>query len=165
MRIRCARSFVADLGAKRLFKHGNALRLQEKTFCLLELLLRSPRQVVPYHEIEDYLWPDAPVDANRGISDAARKLRHALGSTRDQLKSVPLEGYRLMVDITAEDGTALTTAPQGYEVNAETPLRGAGLRAPERAQEEEIEKQEYGSRELLQEGEESLPTFPLSDAS
>jgi len=97
MKIQFAGKFVADLDTGELFRHGRLRRLQDKPFRLLQLLLARPQCLVPYHEIEQQLWPNVNVDARHGIKVVAQKMRAALGADGRRLQCLRGRGYRLML--------------------------------------------------------------------
>src|SRR5215467_5912451 len=74
--------FEADLVAGELRRRGLKVRLQERPFQLLILLLLRAGQVVTREELRQALWPaDTFVDFDNSINTAVNKLRTALGDT------------------------------------------------------------------------------------
>ncbi|HEY6290503.1 MAG TPA: winged helix-turn-helix domain-containing protein [Terriglobia bacterium] len=123
MRVQFDRRFVADLDTGELFRNGRLRRLQDKPFRFLELLLSRPRQLVKYHEIAGFLWPDVKVDTRHGVKEAAQKVRQALGSRARRLQCLRGRGYRLMMDITepceadsvrTADALGASSVPAGF---------------------------------------------------
>src|ERR1700694_288830 len=51
-------TFEVDLHAREVRKHGMHVRLEEKPFRILELLLERPGKVVTRRALRDSLWPD-----------------------------------------------------------------------------------------------------------
>ena len=87
--------FEVDLEAGELRKHGRKLKLQEKPFQILTILLERPGRVVSREELVKRLWPDDTfVDFERGLNTAIRKLRSALGDSADHgLQLYPAERF------------------------------------------------------------------------
>jgi DNA-binding winged helix-turn-helix (wHTH) protein len=94
--------FEADLRSGELRRNGHSLRLQEKPFQLLAILLETPGEVVSKEELQKRLWPDVTVDADAGLGEAVYKLRQALGDSVQApryIETVPKRGYRLVAAV------------------------------------------------------------------
>ena len=111
-----------DLEAGELRKHGHKLKLQEKPFQILTILLERPGRVVSREELVKRLWPDDTfVDFERGLNTAIRKLRSALGDSAEEphyIETVARRGYRFIGTLhkparppTAEEPPALPALP------------------------------------------------------
>ncbi len=104
--------FEVDLEAGELRKHGRKLKLQEKPFQILTILLERPGRVVSREELVKRLWPDDTfVDFERGLNTAIRKLRSALGDSAEKphyIETVARRGYRFIgtLDKPARSSTA-----------------------------------------------------------
>jgi DNA-binding winged helix-turn-helix (wHTH) protein/tetratricopeptide (TPR) repeat protein len=103
-------SYEANVGEGTLTKAGFRIRLQEKPFKILALLLLRPGQLVTREEIQQQLWPgDTFVEFDAGLNTAMRKLRAALSDSADNptfIETVPRRGYRFLVPITVVDTKA-----------------------------------------------------------
>lgn len=93
-------SFEADLNSGELFRKGSRVRIQEKPFRLLAILLQHPGDMVSREDLHRALWPeDTFVDFDVGLNTAIRKLRAALQEDTDRpryIETVPRRGYRLI---------------------------------------------------------------------
>ena len=71
--------FEADFAAQKLWKRGSPVRLQEKPFLLLSLLLEHPGEVVTRDELRRRLWSsDTFVEFDDGLNAAVGKVRYVL---------------------------------------------------------------------------------------
>jgi pentatricopeptide repeat protein len=95
--------FKADVSRGELVKAGVKLRLQEKPFRLLAILLDSPNEIVSREELRNRLWPaDTFVEFDDGLNAAVKKLRIALGDSADEprfVETVPRRGYRFIAPV------------------------------------------------------------------
>jgi len=92
--------FVADSQSGELFRAGEKVRVQEKPFQILLMLLRRSGEVVTRKEICRAVWPDFIFSqANGSLNTAMRKLRTSLGEKPGQtqiIETVGSRGYRLL---------------------------------------------------------------------
>ncbi len=58
-------SFEVNFCSRELHKHGMRIRMEEKPFQILEMLLESPGQVVTRKLLREKLWPDTYVGYER----------------------------------------------------------------------------------------------------
>ena len=95
--------FEVDLRAGELLKRGHKIKLQEKPFQILEILLEQPGEMVGRQELAERLWPaDTFVDFERGLNTAIGKLRTALGDSAEKpryIETVARRGYRFIGSI------------------------------------------------------------------
>jgi DNA-binding winged helix-turn-helix (wHTH) protein len=88
--------FEIDLRTAELLKGGRPIRIQEKPFQVLTLLLERPGDLVTREELRRALWPaDTFVDFDVGLNTAIRKLREALGDSADDphfIETLPRRG-------------------------------------------------------------------------
>jgi len=102
---RCAQfgPFQADLANKALHRRGLRLRVQDKPFQILELLLERPGEVVSRETLQARLWPSGTyVDFDKGLNTAIKKLRQALGDsagTPIYVETLPRRGYRFLAPV------------------------------------------------------------------
>jgi TolB-like protein/DNA-binding winged helix-turn-helix (wHTH) protein/Flp pilus assembly protein TadD len=96
--------FEVDLHTGDLRKHGHRIRLQEKPFQILSLLLERAGEVVTRDELRQRLWPaDTFVDFDANLNTSLNRLRQALGDTANEqnfIRTVPRQGYRFIATIT-----------------------------------------------------------------
>jgi TolB-like protein/Tfp pilus assembly protein PilF len=94
--------FEIDLRARELRKRGMRLRLQEKPFQILELLLEKPGDVVSRKELRDKLWPGIVAGFDRSLNTAINTLRQALGDSAGSPRFVETRsrrGYRFIAPV------------------------------------------------------------------
>ena len=95
--------FAADLRTGELFKSGIRIKLQDRPFAILAMLLEHPGEVITRDEIRVHLWPDGTfVDFDHNISSAVGKLRAALADTAVSPRYIETvgRGYRFVAEIT-----------------------------------------------------------------
>jgi len=113
--------FELDLESAELRKHGIKIKLQQKPFQILALLLERPGEVVTREELQQRLWPsDVFVDFESGLNNAVKKLRAALGDSAETprfVETVARHGYRFLVTPQSANGTptASPTLPRPIE--------------------------------------------------
>lgn len=122
--------FEADLDNRQLTKSGYRIRLQDKPFQVLALLLERQGLVVTREELKERLWPaDTFVEFDVGLNTAIKKLRAALGDAADNprfVATVPRVGYRFLLPVsTVEFSIAV-----GEKTNAQVPRTKAGPGEP-----------------------------------
>jgi len=98
-------TFEANPGSGELLKQGVRVRLQDKPFQVLIVLLQAQGQVVGREEIRSRLWPSGTfVEFDESLNAAVKKLRLALADSAEQprfIETVPKLGYRFIAPITA----------------------------------------------------------------
>src|ERR1700675_3271797 len=107
--------FEADLRAGDVRKQGHRIRLQEKPFQILALLLERAGDVVTREELRQRLWPaDTFVDFDANLNTSLNRLRQALGDTGNEqvfIKTIPRQGYRFIAHVALVDETDQAPAP------------------------------------------------------
>jgi TolB-like protein/DNA-binding winged helix-turn-helix (wHTH) protein/tetratricopeptide (TPR) repeat protein len=92
--------FEVDLRSGELRKSGVRIKLQDQPFRLLRILLDHPGDVVTREELQRQIWPsDTFVDFDRGLNNAVKRLREALGDEADTpryIETLPKRGYRFI---------------------------------------------------------------------
>jgi TolB-like protein/DNA-binding winged helix-turn-helix (wHTH) protein len=112
-------AFQVDLQSREVTHEGARVKLQDKPFQILELLLAEPGKLVTREEVRRKLWPaDTFVDFEAGLNTAMRKLRDALqddAKTPQFVQTVQRHGYRFIAPIetiqpvgSAADGASTT---------------------------------------------------------
>ena len=107
---RCIRFGVFELDAHsgELRKQGLKIKLQDQPFQILLILIEQAPELVTREELQKRIWPaDTFVDFDKGLYNAIKKLREALGDeagTPRYVETVPKRGYRFIA--------ALARSPQ-----------------------------------------------------
>ena len=103
----CFGVFEADLAGRTLRKSGVRVRLQEKPFRVLAMLLAKPGEVVTREELKAELWPnDEYGEFDLGLNTAVKKVRAALGdsaATPKWVETIPKVGYRFLGQIDGQE--------------------------------------------------------------
>jgi DNA-binding winged helix-turn-helix (wHTH) protein/Tol biopolymer transport system component len=109
-------TFEVDLNSSRLSKGGIPIRLQDKPFQILALLLEHPGELVLREELQEKLWPNGThVDFDKNLNTAVKKLRQALGDSSDApvfVETLPRRGYRFIAPVSAFENKANGQSPQ-----------------------------------------------------
>ena len=95
-------NFEVDLRSRELRKHGVRMRLAEKPFQILELLLAHAGAVVTRKALREKLWPDTHVGYEHSLNTAVNTLREMLGDTAQNpryIETIPRLGYRFVCAI------------------------------------------------------------------
>ncbi len=115
--------FEVDLQSGELRTNGHRIKLQEKPFQILAVLLDRPGEVVTREEIRHKLWPaDTFVDFEHGINVAVKKLREALDDDAENprfIETLPRHGYRFIAPVYSQG-----LAPQRGQESTVTNRRG-----------------------------------------
>src|ERR1700686_4106405 len=92
--------FEVDLRIGEVRKHGFKIRLQDQPFHILQILLEHPGELVSREELQRQVWPaDTFVDFEKGLNNAVKKLRDALGDSPEHprfIETLSKRGYRFM---------------------------------------------------------------------
>ena len=130
--------FVADLRTRGLFRNGIRIKVPDRPFDILAMLLEHPGELVTREEMRKRLWPDGTfVDFDNNISSAVGKLRAALGDSAAEPRYIETlgHGYRLMATVrfgaspASPVPNAVTIATESNAQPASTsPPRGLGRR-------------------------------------
>ncbi|HET7108522.1 MAG TPA: DPP IV N-terminal domain-containing protein [Candidatus Acidoferrum sp.] len=98
-------AYEADLNSGELRKSGIRLKLQDRPFQILAILLENPGLVVTREQLQKRLWPeDTFVDFEHGLNTAINKLRDALSDEADNprfIETLPKRGYRFIAPVSA----------------------------------------------------------------
>jgi TolB-like protein len=95
-------TFEVNLHSRELRKHGMRIRLEEKPFQILEMLLERAGHVVTRRTLRERLWPNTYVGYEHGLNTAVNKLRDLLGDSARCprfVETLPRLGYRLIVPV------------------------------------------------------------------
>ena len=94
--------FEVDFASRELRKQGTRMRLEEKPFQVLELLLGRAGQVVTRRALRERLWPDTHVGFEHSLNTAVNKLREHLGDSAQNpryVETLPRLGYRFIAEL------------------------------------------------------------------
>jgi Tol biopolymer transport system component/DNA-binding winged helix-turn-helix (wHTH) protein len=98
-------AYEADLLSGELRKSGIRLKIQDRPFQILAILLEHPGLVVTRDQLQKRLWPeDTFVDFEHGLNTAINKLRDALSDEADNprfIETLPKRGYRFIAPVSA----------------------------------------------------------------
>jgi TolB-like protein len=95
-------TFEVNLHSRELRKHGMRIRLEQKPFQILELLLECAGHVVTRRTLREKLWPDTVVGYEHGLNTAVNKLRDLLGDCARSprfVETLPRLGYRFIAPV------------------------------------------------------------------
>src|SRR6266571_6788350 len=95
-------TFEVNLHSRELRKHGMRIRLEEKPFQILEMLLERNGQVVTRKTLRERLWPDTYVGYEHSLNTAVNKLRDLLGDSARSprfVETLPRLGYRFIAPV------------------------------------------------------------------
>jgi TolB-like protein/DNA-binding winged helix-turn-helix (wHTH) protein/Tfp pilus assembly protein PilF len=124
--------FQVDPKAAEVRKNGRKIKLQEKPFQLLVLLLDRAGELVAREALRNELWPaDTFVDFDHSLGTAMGKLRLALGDSAADprfIETVPRRGFRFIARVSVDTWPAPTTpvCTEPASAISNTPPDGAG---------------------------------------
>ncbi len=113
--------FELDVVRGELRKRGVKVKLQDQPFQILQILVEHPGEIVTREDLRNRIWPaDTFVDFDKGLYNAIKKLREALGDEPNfpsYIETVPKRGYRFIAALsesvpgnaTAQLGPVLVT--------------------------------------------------------
>ena len=114
--------FQVDVRSGELRKHSIRIKLQDQPFRVLQILLEHPGEVVTREELQRQIWPaDTFVDFDRGLNNAVKRLREALGDFADQpryIETVPKRGYRFIAVVATRNGQDAAEAESAAQARA-----------------------------------------------
>lgn len=112
MRVRFG-EFLLETDTRQLFRDGAEVRLQPKTFELLELLVRTRPKALSKQHIRGQIWPDTVV-GEASLTVAVAELRSALGDDAKEPRFVrTVYGFGYAFAGEAEEPKAKTSATVG----------------------------------------------------
>jgi len=95
-------TFEVNVHSREVRKHGMRIRMEEKPFQILEMLLERAGQVVTRPALREKLWPDTVVGYEHGLNTAINKLRDLLGDCARSprfIETLPRLGYRFIAPV------------------------------------------------------------------
>ena len=99
---------TVSLALREVRQDGQPVKLGSRAFDILEQLIHAQGQLVSKDALLAQVWPDAVVEENN-LQVHISALRKALGSAREQIRTVAGRGYRLVLE--APPDTPLTPEP------------------------------------------------------
>ena len=120
--------FELDANSRELRKQGLKVRLQDQPFQVLQILLEHPGTVVTREDLQRRIWPsDTFVDFDRGVYNAIKKLREALGDSAESprfIETLSRRGYRFIAPVSASE-TAASSAQSSSILAEQIPARAS----------------------------------------
>jgi len=131
--------FEADVAGHTLTRKGVRVRIQDKPFCVLILLLKNPGKTITREELQRALWPEGTyVDFDTGLNVVLKKLRAAIEDDSDNprfIETVPRRGYRFIAPVSVDQGLPPSepanpsTVPIPSSPNSDLSHPGRGIRS------------------------------------
>jgi TolB-like protein/DNA-binding winged helix-turn-helix (wHTH) protein/Tfp pilus assembly protein PilF len=125
--------FELNLQAGELRRQGQKIKLQDKPFQALSLLLEHAGEVVSRDELRARLWQtDTFVEFDDNLNAAIKRLREALGDSAEApryLETVPRRGYRFIPPVERVNGQIDGEPPVSAAVAAVAPVAARGTSA------------------------------------
>jgi TolB-like protein/Tfp pilus assembly protein PilF len=112
--------FEADLESRELRKRGLRMKIQQKPFQFLELLLERPGELVTRKQIAERLWPGVYVTFDRSLNTAVNALRRALSDSPRNPRFLETRqglGYRFIAPV-EKAGAASVEPPLGDSIDS-----------------------------------------------
>jgi TolB-like protein/DNA-binding winged helix-turn-helix (wHTH) protein len=120
-----------DSSASEVRKQGTRIKLQDKPFQLLVLLLEHAGRVTTREEMRRGLWPaDTFVNFDANLKTAVNKLRQVLGDSAESpifIETIPRQGYRFLPPVMNLESRPLTSEP---ELSPGGPMRANASNIP-----------------------------------
>jgi TolB-like protein/Flp pilus assembly protein TadD len=95
-------AFEVDLKGRELRKRGHRLRLPEKPFQILELLLDRPGELVTREALQQRVWPGVRLGFDRSLNTAVNTLRRVLDDSPEKPRFIETRskrGYRFIAPL------------------------------------------------------------------
>jgi cholera toxin transcriptional activator len=97
--------YEADLAARELRREGFTVKIQDRPFEVLSILLEHPNEVVTREDFRAKLWSaDTFVDFDHSLNTAVNKLRETLGDSASSpryVETLARRGYRFIAPVEA----------------------------------------------------------------
>ena len=134
-------AYEADLRSGELRKSGIRLKIQDRPFQILTILLEQPGFVVTREQLQKRLWPeDTFVDFEHGLNTAINKLRDALSDEADNprfIETLPKRGYRFIAPVSVSAAprahlhpVAPSNAPTPFPAQTISPVESSAVSSP-----------------------------------
>ncbi len=126
--------YEVNLESGDLRKFGYRIKLQPKSFLVLQALLESPGEMVTREELKSRLWPENTfVEFESSLNVAVRRLREALSDEAQKpvyIETVPRHGYRFIGVLEPRSGYGEMYPPVAG--SQEAPAFPSGMDSPPR---------------------------------
>lgn len=129
--------FTVNFRSAELKKHGVRVKIQDRPFEILAILLERPGEVLTRDELRNRLWPEGTfVDFDNNISASMGKLRGALSDSAITPRYIETvgRGYRFIADVTpvpeASEAPRPMLVPQASPEQPAPLAQPAPIRAP-----------------------------------
>ena len=120
--------FELDLKAHEIRRNGHRVRLQNKPFRVLQMLVENAGDVVTREELHQRIWPgDTSVALDTGLNTAMNRVRQALGDTADNprfIETLSRRGYRFLAPVEAVEAPVFQHERAERETLASRGLKG-----------------------------------------
>src|SRR5580698_4845320 len=107
--------YEVDLTAREVRRNGAIVKLQDRPFEVLAVLLERPGDVITRDEFRRRLWSaDTFVDFDASLNTSVNKLRQALSDNAENPRFIATagrRGYRFIAPASVEDATVPTQMP------------------------------------------------------
>jgi len=117
--------YELDLVARELRREGTVLKLQDRPFDVLVILVERPGEVITRDEFRQRLWSaDTFVDFDASLNTSINKLRQTLGDNAENPRFIATagrRGYRFIAPVSAFQSAALALEPDREVAEAATP--------------------------------------------
>ncbi len=108
--------YEVDFAAGELRKNGFCIKLQDRPFEILKILLERPGEIVTRDEFRQRLWPaDTFVDFDHSLNASINKLRQALDDDAENPRFIATagrKGYRFIAPVSASAPIPSTQLPE-----------------------------------------------------
>jgi DNA-binding winged helix-turn-helix (wHTH) protein len=107
--------FDLDMQNRELRRRGLRVKLQQKPFQILHLLLAQAGKFVTRGQLARHLWPDLHVNFDRSLYTAVNSLRRALGDSPENPRFIETRaglGYRFIAPVEPIDDGSVSSAPK-----------------------------------------------------
>ncbi len=136
--------YEADFAGAELRKNGIRIKLQDRPFDILQILLERPGEVIKRDEFRNRLWPaDTFVDFDHSLNASINKLRQALNDDADRprfVATVGRRGYKFIASVEGQEpfrperadspvNISASDVPPSPAAKPHAPLQDWGLRA------------------------------------
>jgi DNA-binding winged helix-turn-helix (wHTH) protein/tetratricopeptide (TPR) repeat protein len=136
--------YEADFAGAELRKNGIRIKLQDRPFDILQILLERPGEVIKRDEFRNRLWPaDTFVDFDHSLNASINKLRQALNDDADRprfVATVGRRGYKFIASVEGQEpfrperadspvNVSPSDVPPSPAAKPHAPLQDWGLRA------------------------------------
>jgi TolB-like protein/DNA-binding winged helix-turn-helix (wHTH) protein len=110
-------AFEVNLRNREARKHGFRIKLQDQPFRVLEILLQNAGELVTREELQRQIWPaDTFVDFEKGLNNAVKRLRGALGDSAEHpllIETISKRGYRFIAPVSVNGAQSAAVIEEG----------------------------------------------------